>query len=278
MKTRLLIIIGIITAVIVSLLAADQYYLSWQDKELKKSDWVQDCIPVGPTGAVPLIGLVNHTHAFDLQTCSWSPTEHGKPGFLESLYISFVEPVFLDIADSLEIKYSYAVLSPLKQQIRERSDPETYVCWNLKQVLVERQNGKYACVYPYTAVKLNWEFLNDYNLSQMDTRNGNFAVFTHLSKGALTDVVLADSYPGIVIKMSTGEAGKLSINIPVEMMKDDENCLPQPVYPDYDVFFTLVNGVEVHYDERITTDSSRFIELQYGSDAIEIEIIDVCLI
>ena len=102
MITRLLIIIGIITAIPLSLLAADQYYLSFQDKELKKSDWVQNCIPVGSDGIVPSIGLFNHTHSFDLQTCSWEPTEHGAPGFLESLYTSFIEPIFLDIANSLE--------------------------------------------------------------------------------------------------------------------------------------------------------------------------------
>ena len=105
---KILITLVIVTAILVSLLASDQYYLSLQDKELKKSDWVQNCIPVGSDGIVPAIGLFNHTHSFDLQTCSWKPTEHGTPGFLESLYISFIEPIFLDIADSLEMKYAYA--------------------------------------------------------------------------------------------------------------------------------------------------------------------------
>ncbi|PIW35965.1 MAG: hypothetical protein COW26_01615, partial [Nitrosopumilales archaeon CG15_BIG_FIL_POST_REV_8_21_14_020_33_23] len=108
MKTRFLIIIGIIITILASLLASDQYYLSLQDKELKKSDWIQNCVPVGTDGIVPAIGLFNHTHSFDLRTCNWSTTEHGTPEFLESLYISFIEPIFLDIADILEIKYAYA--------------------------------------------------------------------------------------------------------------------------------------------------------------------------
>ena len=107
MKTmsKILILIAILVP---SLLAADQYYLSLQDQELKKSDWVQNCVPVGPDAIVPSIGLYNHTHSFDLQTCSWNPAEHGKPGFLESLYVSFVEPLFIDVGDSLEIKRAYA--------------------------------------------------------------------------------------------------------------------------------------------------------------------------
>ncbi|MCH9657773.1 hypothetical protein K0U27_03590 [archaeon] len=103
---KVLIVIGV---VVVSLLASDQYYLSFQNQELKKSDWVQNCIPAEGYQAVPSIGLYNHTHSFDLRTCSWNPTEHGTPGFLESLYISFMEPIFLDAADILEIPHAYAL-------------------------------------------------------------------------------------------------------------------------------------------------------------------------
>ena len=103
--SKILILIAIFVS---SLLAADQYYLSFQDKELKKSDWVQNCVPAGPDVIIPSIGLYNHTHSFDLQTCSWDPIEHGSPGFLESLYVSFVEPLFIEVADGLETKYAYA--------------------------------------------------------------------------------------------------------------------------------------------------------------------------
>lgn len=109
MKTRLLIILGIIALIGVSLLVADQYYFSLQDKELKKSEWIQNCVPAPPNRAVPAIGLFNHTHSFDLLTCTWNTTERGVPGFLESLYISFIEPIFLDVADILEIQYAYAI-------------------------------------------------------------------------------------------------------------------------------------------------------------------------
>ena len=107
MKNRYKIMIAIAITTI-SLLASDQYYLSYQDKELKKSHWVQNCTSDEPDRIVPAIGLFNHTHSFDLRTCTWHPTEYGTPGFLESLYISFMEPAFLDIANSLETKYVYA--------------------------------------------------------------------------------------------------------------------------------------------------------------------------
>lgn len=107
MKTIYKILIAIAITV-TSLLASDQYYLSFQDNELKKSKWVQNCVPVEDYQIVPSIGLHNHTHSFDLLTCTWNPTEHGTPGFLESLYTSFIEPIFLDTAGILEIQFAYA--------------------------------------------------------------------------------------------------------------------------------------------------------------------------
>lgn len=95
--------------IVVSLLVADQYYISLQDEELKKSDWVQNCVPPESYQVVPSIGLYNHTHSFDLLTCTWNTTERGVPGFLESLYTSVIEPIFLDVADILEIQYAYAI-------------------------------------------------------------------------------------------------------------------------------------------------------------------------
>ncbi len=106
---KILTILAISVAIPASLLAADQYYLSWQDKKMKEFDWIQNCVPAGPGVIIPSIGLFNHTHSFDLKTCTWSPTEHGTPGLLESLYTSFIESVLLDTAGSLEMRYAHAI-------------------------------------------------------------------------------------------------------------------------------------------------------------------------
>ena len=47
--------------------------------------------------------------------------------------------------------------------------------------------------------------------------------------------------------------------------------------PD-DVFFTLVDGEEVEYDEIFTTDTSRTLEIPFKKDLKQIEIIATCLI
>ena len=106
---KILTILAISVAIPASLLAADQYHVSWQDKKMKEFDWIQNCVPAGPGVIIPSIGLFNHIHSFDLKTCTWSPTEHGTPGLLESIYTSFIEPVFSYTADGLEIRYAHAI-------------------------------------------------------------------------------------------------------------------------------------------------------------------------
>ena len=108
-RNKNLIILAAVVVIVISLLAADQYYLSLQDKNLKESNFVQNCVPAGPDRIAPSIGLFNHTHSFDLLTCTWSPVEHGTPGLLESLYISFIEPIFSYTADGLEVRYAHAI-------------------------------------------------------------------------------------------------------------------------------------------------------------------------
>ena len=44
----------------------------------------------------------------------------------------------------------------LKQQIEDGKTFNQILCSNVNHVLVERINGKLACVYPETAEKLNW--------------------------------------------------------------------------------------------------------------------------
>ena len=81
MKTRLLIIPVIVVAVSLSLLAIDQYVIALQDEEIKKSDWVQNCTLPESHHVISAIGIYNHTHNFDLRTCTWITTDRGTPGF-----------------------------------------------------------------------------------------------------------------------------------------------------------------------------------------------------
>lgn len=166
----------------------------------------------------------------------------------------------------------------LKDQIKSSGAPNDYVCWNMEHVLVQRPNGKYACVYPYTVINLNWKIIpNEYVLTYMETRNGNFNIFNHFSRGSIVDMSLNEDYPAIKINFSTGESGKLSIQIPSIMMDvENKNCSLQNKYPNYDDYLILVNGKEISFDERLTTEIFRYLEIPYDNDSTEIEIIGSC--
>jgi len=49
----------------------------------------------------------------------------------------------------------------LKQQINENLPKNEIICENDSHVLVERTNGKLACVYETTAKKLDWKLVYD---------------------------------------------------------------------------------------------------------------------
>lgn len=108
MKT--VIALFVIASLLVTLVVFDQYFIAVQDRELKESNWVQDCKPPGPNEVVPSIGLYNNTHGFDLLTCTWYPSENGTPGLIESLYTSFVEPHILDLLYGFTFQYAYGAI------------------------------------------------------------------------------------------------------------------------------------------------------------------------
>ena len=193
---------------------------------------------------------------------------------IKTIFVLFTVLIF----GSFFVITSDAFPSSLKDQLIDPGDPDNYFCWNMDQLLVERPNGKYACVFPYTAIKLDWIIMPNEYLKRLETKNGEFVILTHASRGSITDVSLNSAYPGIDINLSTVESGKLSIVIFPKMMEDTENCLPQLTYPNYDDFFVLSNGVEVAYTERITTETLRYLEIPYDANSTNIEIIGDCLI
>lgn len=98
MKKIILIFLILFCIILIGPIIIDQYMIIEQDKSIKNSDWVQDCIPVKPGELVKWPGIYNHTHGFDLRTCTWFDSDKGqRTGFIESLYISFVEPFIFDL-------------------------------------------------------------------------------------------------------------------------------------------------------------------------------------
>ena len=96
-KMKTVIALFVIASLLVTLVVLDEYSIAVQDRAIKESDWVQDCEPIRDGAMIPSVGIFNNTHQFLLHTCTWSPTENGNPGLIESLYTSFIEPHIFDL-------------------------------------------------------------------------------------------------------------------------------------------------------------------------------------
>lgn len=173
---------------------------------------------------------------------------------------------------------SYAVVMSLKDQIKSSDNPDHYVCWNMDYVLTQRPNEEYVCVFPYTAMKLDWEIFPKYALTPMETKNGNFTIFNHFSRGSLTNMTISENNYSLFINFSTGESGKLSIKIPVNLIgSTSEDCFPKSSYPNYYPFIIFGTGEEVNFEQRLTTETFRYLEIPYAKDSTKIEIVGSCL-
>lgn len=110
---KIVITLFIIASLLVTLVTLDQHFVIEQDKDVKKSELVKNCKPAGHNEYLPSIGIYNNTHGFDLRTCTWSPTDDGRPGMIVSFYNSFVEPHLFDLFYGFIFQYAYAESEPL---------------------------------------------------------------------------------------------------------------------------------------------------------------------
>ncbi len=183
----------------------------------------------------------------------------------------------------ISIFSAYAVLSSLKGQIMDGSDPDHYVCWNFTQLLIERPNGKLACVSPYTMMKLEWQpYKYDYYNTDVHKGNTVYSVFAHNtseSSGIVSGIRSDVNAESIIDDMPRTNPGKLFIEIPRELL--DANlvrCGEVTEDPSDWYFLVLVDGEEVEYEEIFTTDDHRTLEITYEKDLRQIEIAAPCLI
>ncbi len=170
---------------------------------------------------------------------------------------------------------AYAGGPSLKMQKDWGYDSEKFGCWYQASVLVERPNGEYACVYPHTAVKTNWEVvINSSNSNFMETKVGNHNIFAHFSRGIVSHSMALSDDNSLIVDLSAKSDGTMSVAIPHALMSTQtDNCL-KPI-PD-DPYYVLVDDVEVFFDQRISNDTIRYLEIPYASSVNQIEIIGSC--
>jgi len=196
---------------------------------------------------------------------------------------------------------AYAEESSLKQQLAENLSLTEISCPNSEHVLIQRSNEKLACVNPYTMAKLEWHTVDMSLWSKIIRFEQPFAIFTHLSKTEnVQSVKYYEEMNSIMIHVISDKPEKLSVNVNRAILETPtENCQ----ISEWSNYFVLINGEEVAYENKLTTDDYRYLEINvdlpspsgeytmrgaseihayydipFNEDSMVIEIIGTCLI
>ncbi len=154
----------------------------------------------------------------------------------------------------------------LKQQIEHDVKSSEIRCPNDSHILAKRDSGELACISPYSMVKLDWEPTRySYYIESVMKEDKQYNVFAYFSQTKNIDGLKYDNVSNsLTIFVFSDEPEKLSIKLKKGLLDVGTDLCPasQFEYPNYDDYFVLINGEEVVYDERITTEKYRYLEIQ----------------
>lgn len=164
----------------------------------------------------------------------------------------------------------------LKMQKDWGYDSVEFGCWYDASVLVERPNGKYACVYPYTAVRLGWDVvINDTNSKFIETKIGEYDIFAHFSRGITGNTITYDkNHNSLIIDLFAKSNGKLSLAMPQTFIDMQTAYCSEP--RSGDDYFVLIDGEEVAYEQKISDETMMYLEILYPTHGGRIEVITTC--
>lgn len=156
---------------------------------------------------------------------------------------------------------SFAEESSLKQQLAENVSLLEILCPDENHVLSKRSNDKLACVTPYAVAKLQLNPVDNSFWSIVVKNEQRYGIFTHLSKTEnVESVKYNQDMNSIIIHVISDKSEKLSVNVNREILESGNETCPQ--MPPWDDYFVLINGEEVAYEKRLTTDHYRYLELE----------------
>ncbi len=153
--------------------------LNWDSKELDLGSITLDesingTVKISIPKEMPR--LTNLDFGLSLQAIqtdeSWSEIKEAESNCFYHLEIPVNDSDYVEIIGGSVIGGNWQTISildqscgdfSLKQQIENKMTAQEIECSDNKHVLVERTNGKLACVSPTNAEKLDWKLLHDAN-------------------------------------------------------------------------------------------------------------------
>jgi len=173
----------------------------------------------------------------------------------------------------------------LKQQVDNNIPTDKILCSNAEHTLVERPNGKLACIYNSSMWEVNWlKIIGGHNPFSTFTQNFLKDDKLHTVKyeifgGVIQKISFDDSIQYMTIDIAPTQNGILTISLPRDLLDSImDYCPPKLENPPDDIFFVLLNQVEGSYDEVFKNDTVRTLQIPFFDDTRQIEIIGTCYI
>lgn len=178
-------------------------------------------------------------------------------------------------------------LPPLKQ-FKSGIDVSEIEC-KTSLVLIQKYDNLPACVTPDTKQELierGWakDAMQDNSVTlpfvfEVLKDDTVYDVEYDIMGGMVKDMVYGNDVLNLLVKLDTTDKGILTVSLPRDLIDAKmDYCPPLKDNPPDDLFFVLVNGEEVAYDEILTTPVTRTLQIPFPENTDEIEIIATCLI
>jgi hypothetical protein len=158
--------------------------------------------------------------------------------------------------------------SSLKSQLFFNTPLNEISCKNSNHILVERNNGKITCVFPYTLVKQGWEpFRSEFFYSDILKDEKLIPVFSFYTQTENVNILKFDAdMNALAIQLTSDKPEKFSVKVDKKILEyPSKECPGNIEYPDWDKYMVIINGEEVDYDERINNEKYRYLEIQVDS-------------
>ena len=192
---------------------------------------------------------------------------------------------FLDVSAKCihEDDHCYGIpgFSPLKEQLELHTLVSNIKCPNQEHVLVERPNGKLACVTNYTAHKMEW-FIHHYAMP--DSKGDKIAVnqnIVHLIPFETTGLILQDllfeNNSLIATVQPQAEYGVLSLYIPDNVLDlNPQACYSVNNHAPAPSYVVVVNEKQYHIGSTVNFWGDPVLNIHTTQNAKLIEIIGIC--
>lgn len=125
-------------------------------------------------------------------------------------------------------------------------------------------------------VHADYDILSIFEIVKDDT---TFDVKYDIKGGTVEDMVYSNSTNSLLITIDSTDKGNLTLDIPRNLLDAKMDYCP-PINPNAldDLFFVLLDGEEIAYDEIGTTTELRTLHISFLENSTKIEVIATCLI